>query len=162
MLGTNIRQRRLFGWVILLPLITVVACGQTHGSNKAPQRPTSLATPTLLPSGTATPAPPAGTGWKSVDFPQGDGRVDTIAFAPSAPATAYTCANSGGTRGPLALGVSHDGGHTWLFHTTAIPDSDCQIAVSSIDPQTMALQANWNRCILDGCTVQAEDVYITH
>lgn len=162
MLGTKIQQRHLLGWIILLPLITVMACGQPGASNRATQRPMSLATPTLLPSGTATPAPPAGMGWKSVDFPHGDGNVNTIAFAPSAPATAYTCANSGGTRGPLALGVSHDGGHTWQFHTTAIPDSDCHIAVSSIDPQTMALQADWNLCILDGCTTQAEDVYITH
>jgi hypothetical protein len=62
----------------------------------------------------------------------------------------------------LALGISHDGGHTWQFRTTAIPDSDCQIAVSANDPQTMALQANWNLCQFDGCTAQANDVYMTH
>src|SRR5262249_8299953 len=131
-------------------------------SSGATRRTPSTVTPTLLPSGTATPAPPVGSGWESVDFPQGDGGVNTIAFSPSAPATAYTCVNSGGTRGPLALGISHDGGHTWQFHTTAIPDSDCQIAVSANDPQTMALQANWNLCQFDGCTLQADDVYITH
>jgi hypothetical protein len=162
MLRSKIQQCRLFGWIILLPLVTVVACGQPSASNKATQRTTSVATPTFLPSGTATPAPPAGTGWKPVDFPHGDGNVNTIAFSPSVPATAYTCANSGGTRGPLALGTSHDGGHTWQFHPTAIPDTACQIAVSSIDPQLVALQADWYLCILDGCTTQAEDVYISH
>ncbi len=142
---------------LLVCVALLTACAQTAATS----HPSPTAQPTLTPTPayTATPAPPAGTGWRAV----GPSDLQTLFFAPGDPLTAYTCLNrSGGQRGPLTFGVSHDGGHTWQFHVTALPDTECQLAVNPSDARTVAMAANWSKCSGDGCVTQPVDIYVSH
>jgi hypothetical protein len=150
-------MRRAFLVGMLLCAVGLAACAQATATSHP--SPTAEPTRTPAPAFTATPAPPVGTGWRVI----GPHDLQTLFFVPGEPLTAYTCLNrGGGQRGPLTLGVSHDGGHTWAFHTTALPDTECQMAVSPTDARTIAMAANWATCEGDGCYGHATDVYISH
>jgi hypothetical protein len=139
---------------LLVCAACLAACAQTPATGRS----TPTAQPTFTPAFTATPAPAAGTGWRTV----GPADLQTLFFAPGEPLTAYTCLKrGGGQRGPLTFGVSHDGGHTWAFHTTALPDTQCQLAINPSDARTIAMAANWTTCEGDGCFGHATDVYIS-
>lgn len=145
----------LAGLLVCVALLT--ACAQTAATS----RPSPTAQPTLTPTPafTATPAPPAGSGWRAI----GPSNLQTLFFAPGDPLTAYTCFSyPGGQRKPLIFGVSHDGGHTWQFHATALPDTDCQMAVNPTDAQSIALAAQLSVCSGNGCTNRPTEVYISH
>jgi hypothetical protein len=83
-------------------------------------------------------------------------------FAPGDPLTAYTCVNRGNLqRGPLTIGVSHDGGHTWRFQLTAIPAIECQMAVNPGDARSIALAAQAQQCEGDGCAALPVALYLS-
>jgi hypothetical protein len=92
----------------------------------------------------------------------GPSDLKTLFFAPGDPLTAYTCVNRGNfQRGPLTFGVSHDGGHTWQFHPTAIPAVQCQVAVNPGDTRSIAMATQASQCAGDGCADLPVVLYIS-
>jgi hypothetical protein len=109
----------------------------------------------LPPLGSASPTPmpgvrhaspsaiPFGSGWTRA----GPTYAQGITFAPSAPETAYTCGILSPTgqdgRGQVALGVSLDGGASWLtLPTPATKQQTCQLTVNPLDARDVVLATN--------------------
>lgn len=155
-IGEHTRGGRRAGAFVIVAALCVAllaACAQSHASG--PLSPTTTG-PTAAPAYTATPAPPAGTGWRTA----GPADLQSISFAPGDPLTAYTCLNRGSAQsGPLTFGVSHDGGQTWAFHTTTIPATRCQMAVSPGDASSVAIVASGAICDGDACDAAPYAVY---
>lgn len=82
----------------------------------------------------------AGNGWLAAGPPE----AQTIAFAPSDPATAYTCGVSptvpAGGSGPIVVEVSYDGGTTWERRPVPATDQACWLSVDPLDAADVALE----------------------
>jgi hypothetical protein len=98
------------------------------------------------PSGTTPPplhlnAPPP-DGWQAT----GPAWAQTIAFAPNAPATAYTCGAPHlpvpNRSVPIQMGVSRDAGNTWRALDTPALGVACGMTVDPTDPQDVVLIAS--------------------
>lgn len=89
-----------------------------------------------------TPQPQPGQGWSLA----GPSYASGIAFAPSAPETAYTCgalhrAGNQNQAVPLSVGVSYDYGHTWLTLSTPAIAVTCYLKINPTNAQDVVLMA---------------------
>lgn len=88
-----------------------------------------------------TPQPKSGQGWSLA----GPGYASMIAFAPSAPATVYTCGMlkpSEGWSVPISVGVSYDAGRTWQTLSTPASGGSCDLTVDPTNAQDVMLLAS--------------------
>ncbi|WIG60777.1 MAG: hypothetical protein OJF49_003525 [Ktedonobacterales bacterium] len=74
----------------------------------------------------------------------GPAAAETFAFAPSAPAIAYTCGvpvpDTTDGFGPIVVWASPDGGATWHGRPTPARDQYCQLLVNPTDPWDVVLR----------------------
>ncbi len=103
-------------------------------------RNTDIVTRRGLSSGTPTPSmPPPPHGWTLA----GPAEAQTIAFAASEPATAYTCGafplDAPGRPLGITVGVSHDYGRTWAELSSPLLSPWCDISINPTDARDVAL-----------------------
>jgi hypothetical protein len=127
---SDARRRALLNGLSIVAALALVAVVATYLRGVAP-------TPRPGPSPTPTPAAPRG--WSIA----GPAYAQTIVFAPSAPATAYTCGaealDGPGAPPAVSVGISHDFGHTWTTIPTPWLSPWCDITVDPTDPRDVAL-----------------------
>jgi hypothetical protein len=130
--------------ILFAALLLTRSPGQSGSTPIANATNTPTATATRSP--TATPVPERWQTLTSIDYGKG------LAFASNTPQTGYICGNTdhqGGGDVPLQLGVSHDGGRTWL-PATALPISgdDCIIFVNPTDASDLVIRSFhcWEGC----------------
>jgi hypothetical protein len=133
--------------LVLAVVVVVVAAGvaldrlrsQSPTRRAGPLVPTIPPATSPLPPMTPVPSLPAGQGWQRA----GPSWAQGIAFAPNAPRTAYVCGtptnNDPRRQAPVALGVSHDAGHTWLTRDSGLVASACQVDVDPTNSQDLLL-----------------------
>ena len=128
--------------VLLVVLVTVIVVGHA----RAPHIDT-----TLLDVATQTPVPPVsppGVGWSAA----GPSFAQTIAFAPSAPATAYACGNSAtsaGSNPAISLVASTDGMATWGDAQMVGNGNQCTLSIDPLDASDVVMSVG--SCF--GCVV---------
>ncbi len=116
-------------------LVVILPGGSTNRGRSPGSTPSAPAQPlTLAPL--AAPAPVQATPGQWL--PAGPPFAQAIAFAPSAPTTAYAC-GSAGRSGKLALAISHDGGQTWTAQAASVSGQMCAISVAPTQPNDVAL-----------------------
>jgi photosystem II stability/assembly factor-like uncharacterized protein len=115
--------------VIALPGGTSTAGTSPGSGTSAPTQPLTLVP---LPAPAAPHVTPGQ--WMNAGPPF----AQDVAFAPSAPTTAYAC-GSAGRGGKLALAISHDGGQTWTAQATSVSGQACALRVSPTLPDDVAL-----------------------
>ncbi len=89
----------------------------------------------------SVPPPHPGQGWSLA----GPRYASMIAFAPSAPALAYTCGalnTSGGKPGPIRVGISSDSGRTWQMLSMPATAVTCGLTVDPTNAQDVVLFTN--------------------
>lgn len=87
-----------------------------------------------------TPQPTLGQGWSLA----GPAYASMVAFAPSAPATAYTCGMLKPPEGwtvPISVGISRDAGRTWQTLSTPASGGSCDLTVDPTNAQDVVLLA---------------------
>jgi hypothetical protein len=139
------------GWwrlgVLVLLLAGCTSGGKTSGTasnTPAASLPTATLAPLVTPTfgGKPTPASLSPLGWKQTGAPV----PDTVAIAPSAPGTIYTCTGataSGGPSNSISFSISTDAGATWRTMSTPIQAGVCdKMRVSPTDSQAIAIYAS--------------------
>ncbi len=154
------RARRLAVALGVLLVIALIAVSVPSLPGQALGLFASASTPTPVSKGVSSIVlfqPTSGTGWTQSSSGTGEGwnragpyDAAAIAFAPSAPATAYTCGQQHPPDGqpvPLMFGLSRDAGQTWQMLSTPATGVSCDLTVNPTNPQDVLLMASPDRCV---------------
>ncbi len=124
------------------PIVNYEATGTQRPSTATPQPIT-----VTLPTGTATPQSTISLqGWMRVTVPY----AMNVVFAQSDPLTGYACGNMPDATDPknvsayqntLTIGITHDGGHSWVANATNITSFGCSLQINPLNPQELVMQA---------------------
>lgn len=121
--------------VTIFFVVFVALANHTGSTHSITITGTATATVTTNPSPTITPSPLPNI-WQPASVNYGK----AIAFAPGDSQTGYVCGNPGNTTSTLQLGVTHDGGMTWVTHSiSGITGASCSIAINPYDANEIVL-----------------------
>ncbi len=99
---------------------------------------------------------PVGGGWQQKFYQY----AQSISFSPSNPSVGYICGafseTLGQLTGPIYIGITQNGGASWLIYLTPIQDSGCAISVDPLQPNDVALVTD--PCGL-GCGISGADMF---